>query len=53
MNINIEAKNDEQKNMNLKKEDVFEPVLGEIVSDDSFAFTLLSCHCSSSSIGHK
>jgi hypothetical protein len=26
-------------------EEVFEPVLGELVSDDSFAFTLLSCHC--------
>jgi hypothetical protein len=27
------------------KEEIFEPVLGELVSDDSFAFTLLSCHC--------
>jgi len=27
------------------EEEVFEPVLGELVSDDSFAFTLLSCHC--------
>ncbi len=27
------------------QEDIFEPVLGELVSDDSFAFTLLSCHC--------
>lgn len=25
--------------------DIFEPVLGELVSDDSFSFTLLSCHC--------
>lgn len=40
----------EQKNPNLEIEtcsddDIFEPVLGELVSDDSFAFTLLSCHC--------
>ncbi|WP_280114382.1 hypothetical protein [Paenibacillus camerounensis] len=28
-----------------EQEDIFEPVLGELVSDDSFAFTLLSCHC--------
>jgi len=28
--------------------EIFEPVLGEIVSDDSFSFTLLSCHCSGS-----
>lgn len=27
------------------EEEIFEPVLGELVSDDSFAFTLLSCHC--------
>jgi len=31
------------------KDDIFEPVLGEVVSDDSFAFTLLSCHCSGNS----
>lgn len=32
-------------------EDIFEPVLGEIVSEDSFAFTLLSCHCNSTTVG--
>lgn len=37
----------EQKNLetNTEEEVIFEPVLGELVSDDSFAFTLLSCHC--------
>lgn len=30
--------------------EIFEPVLGEIVADDSFAFTLLSCHCSGGGI---
>lgn len=34
-------------NTNEEKEiEIFEPILGEIVSDDSFSFTLLSCHCS-------
>jgi len=33
-------------NMVVTEDDVFEPVLGEMLSDDSFAFTLLSCHCS-------
>ena len=27
------------------EDEIFEPILGELVSDDSFAFTLLSCHC--------
>ena len=26
-------------------EEIFEPVLGEFLSDDSFEFTLLSCGC--------
>ncbi len=30
--------------------DTFEPVLGEYIADDAFAFTLLSCHCSGGSI---
>lgn len=35
-----------EKDYNVKEnEEIFEPVLGELVSDDSFAFTLLSCHC--------
>lgn len=29
-----------------EKEEIFEPVLGELVADDAFSFTLLSCHCS-------
>lgn len=33
------------KNQEPMEDEVFEPVLGELVSDDSFAFTLLSCHC--------
>lgn len=37
----------DEKNQNYDdtEEVIFEPVLGELVSDDSFAFTLLSCHC--------
>lgn len=34
-----------QETQETMEEEVFEPVLGELVSDDSFAFTLLSCHC--------
>lgn len=30
---------------NEENEEVFEPVLGELVADDAFSFTLLSCHC--------
>ena len=30
--------------------EIFEPVLGEVVSDDSFSFTLLSCHCSNTHV---
>lgn len=38
--------NIEERNTNIVVEDeLFEPVLGELVSDDAFAFTLLSCHC--------
>ncbi len=34
-----------ENTMAILEEEIFEPVLGELVSDDSFAFTLLSCHC--------
>ena len=36
---------DEKNMQQIEEEEIFEPVLGELVSDDSFAFTLLSCHC--------
>lgn len=35
----------EIKEVEIKEDEIFEPVLGEMLSDDSFAFTLLSCHC--------
>ena len=36
---------DEKNMQQIEEEEIFEPVLGELVSDDSFAFTLLPCHC--------
>ena len=36
----------EDLKLEINEDEVFEPVLGEMLSDDSFAFTLLSCHCS-------
>jgi len=39
---------DEGKKQTMEEDEIFDPVLGEIVSDDSFSFTLLSCHCSGS-----
>ena len=35
----------EETNNSKAEDEIFEPILGELVSDDSFAFTLLSCHC--------
>ncbi len=40
-------KYDEKCGTSEEKEDgAFDPILGEIVADDVFSFTLLSCHCS-------
>lgn len=35
----------EEDNKSKVEDEIFEPILGELVSDDSFAFTLLSCNC--------
>jgi len=34
------------------EKDYFDPFIGELVPDDGFAFTLLSCHCSGNTADH-
>ncbi|MCI9448820.1 MAG: hypothetical protein HFE30_01005 [Clostridiales bacterium] len=40
-----EIEEDKIMEVEIEEDEIFEPVLGEMLSDDSFAFTLLSCHC--------